>query len=184
MPKLRLALLTTILFSLAGCAVFGLSPDILNRDAFVGAKTYSWKSPEIEESSSVFDKQYQIDQKIRAEVNKLMSLKGYQLATPPTDIYTDYDYKIIPMTVAEQPENAEASISFSRSGGINTERVNEGSSNVTLSAELSFNIYDQTKTELAYSTKAKNLDVEHKEINKSISRLIRKAKITVPKVPQ
>lgn len=184
MPKLRIVFLTLSLLSITGCAILGLNPDLLDRNAFVKAKTYSWKSPEIKKKSGVFDKQYQLDQKVRADVNKLMNLKGYQLSEPPTDLYTDYDYKIIPVNVAEQAENAEASISFSKSSGINTSRVNEGSSSISLSAELSILIYDRTKKKLAYSSKASNLDVEQQEMTGAIQSLIRKAQRSIPKVPE
>ena len=88
MPQLRMAFLTVTLLTIAGCSLFGVSSDLIDRGAFVGASTYSWKSPEIEQPSGVSDTQYQLDQKVRAEVNRLMSMKGYQLAKPPTDLYT------------------------------------------------------------------------------------------------
>jgi len=169
---------------LTACAITGVKTDSFNKEAFEQAATFAWKSAAIPKTNDQAHTQYDIDQKIRSSLNDLMIEKGYALSTSDTaDLYVDYDYKLEPIIVAEQPEVSEASISYSRDTGLTKSRADEGTKTVTLKAVFSINFFDQTKEDKALTVFTRSQDLEHEsQADKFgiIDRLIRRVKLAVP----
>jgi len=169
---------------LTACAITGVKTDSFNEEAFEQAKTFVWKSAPIPKTNKQTHAQYDIDQKMRSSINKVMIDKGYTLSTSDTaDLYVDYDYKLEPTIVAEQPDVSEASISYSRDTGLTKSRADEGTQTVTLKAVFSINFFDQTKKEKALTVFTRSKDLEHEsQADKFgiIDRLIHRVKMVVP----
>ncbi|MFC3153499.1 hypothetical protein ACFOEK_20840 [Litoribrevibacter euphylliae] len=177
------AAFAAILTSLSACSLFSVQSELKDKDAFVQANTYAWRSKAIPKSSSSDSKPYKVDQKIRTSVNDVMSEKGYQLVESDADLYLDYRYKIAPMVVAEQPEVSEASISISRDSGITRQNANVGTSQISYSARFTLTVFKEDKKTTAYDVSFKSDDIQHdsqKDIDKHISDLTRRMKRTIP----
>ncbi|GLQ33296.1 DUF4136 domain-containing protein [Litoribrevibacter albus] len=175
--------LVTTLLSLTACSLFSVTSELKSEEAFTQATSYAWRSKPIPERTTGDTKAYRVDQRVRASVDELMSKKGYQLTDSSADLYVDYDYKIKPMVVVEQPDVSEASISFSRDSGITKQRADMGTSQMSYSARFTLTIFQDDTQTPAYEVTFNSQDIEHdsmKDINQHIDRLSRRMNHTIP----
>jgi hypothetical protein len=177
------ASLIALFMSISACSLFSVTSELKDESAFAQAQTYAWRSKAIPTSANKGSKPQSVDQKVRTAANEVMTAKGYQLVTDDADLYLDYKYKITPTVVAEQPESAEASISFSRDKGLTKQNANTGTSNITYSAEFMLEIFNQDKRSQVYKASFTSKDIEHdtsKDIDKHIKQLTRRMQLTIP----
>lgn len=177
------ASLIALFMSVSACSLLSTSSEMKDESAFTQAQTYAWRSKAIPTSGTKESKPQSVDQKVRSATDDVMTAKGYQLVTDNADLYLDYKYKITPTVVAEQPESAEASISFSRDTGLTKQNANPGTSSITYSAKFMLEIFRQDKHSQVYEASFTSKDIEHdtsKDIDKHIKQLTRRMQLTIP----